>query len=98
MSRPAPMLRTRLVPGNLALIVTALAITWAVATVAGPPLFRDHIAHRSDLSASALNRVEQAFHVANLLQVLLASLLALTLTLAANLLISRTVSSRIGEI
>lgn len=98
MTRRAPMLRTRLVLGNLALIVTALAITWAVATVAGPPLFRGHIAHRSDLPATALDRVEQAFHVANLLQVLLASVLALTLTLAANLLISRTISSRIGEI
>jgi signal transduction histidine kinase len=98
MSRPAPTLRARLVIGNLVLILTALAVTWAVATVAGPPLFRDHIEHKGDLPAAVLNRVERAFHVANLLQVLLATLLALALTLAASLLISRTVSARIGEI
>jgi two-component system, OmpR family, sensor histidine kinase BaeS len=98
MTRPAPTLRTRLVLGNLVLILTALAITWAVATLAGPPLFRDHIKHKSDLPAAVLERVEQAFHIANLLQVLLASVLALALTLAANVLISRTISARIGEI
>lgn len=98
MTRPAPTLRNRLVLGNLVLILTALAITWAVATVAGPPLFRDHIERKSDLSAAVLNRVEQAFHIANLLQVLLASVLALALTLGANVLISRTISARIGEI
>jgi signal transduction histidine kinase len=97
-TRPAPTLRTRLVLGNLVLIVTALAVTWAVATVAGPPLFRDHIEHKGELPAGVLDRVEQAFHIANLLQVLLASLLALTLTVAASLLISRTASARIGEI
>jgi len=98
MTGRAPTLRTRLVLGNLALIATALAITWAVATIAGPPLFRDHIDHKSDLPATALDRVERAFHVANLLQVLLATVLALTLTLAANVLISRTISARIDEI
>ena len=98
MSRPAPALRSRLVLGNLVLILTALAVTWAVATVAGPPLFRDHIDHKSGLAPAVLDRVEQAFHVANLLQVLLASVLALALTLGANLLISRTISARIGEI
>jgi signal transduction histidine kinase len=91
-------LRTRLWLGSLALVVTALAITWAVATVAGPPLFRDHIDHRSDLSAATLDRVEKAFHIANLLEILLASVLALALTLAASVLISRTISARIGEI
>lgn len=98
MSRPAPALRSRLVLGNLALVLTALAITWAVATVAGPPLFRDHIDHTSGLAPRVLDRVEQAFHIANLLQVLLASVLALVLTLVANVLISRAVSARIGEI
>ena len=98
MSRPAPALRSRLVLGNLVLILTALAVTWAVATVAGPPLFRDHIDQKSGLAPAVLDRVEQAFHVANLLQVLLASVLALALTLGANLLISRTISARIGEI
>lgn len=98
MTRPTPTLRTRLVLGNLALILTALAVTWAVATVAGPPLFRDHIKDKGALPAAALNRAEQAFHVANLLQILLASILALAFTLAANLLISRTISARIGEI
>jgi signal transduction histidine kinase len=97
-TRPAPTLRTRLVLGNLVLIGTALAVTWAVATVAGPPLFRNHIEHRGELPAAMLDRVEQAFHIANVLQVLLASLLALVLTVAASLLISRTVSARIGEI
>lgn len=98
MTRPAPSLRTRLVIGNLALIATALAVTWGVATVAGPPLFRDHIEAGHDLPTSFLDRAEQAFHVANLLQTLLATLLALVLTIAASLLISRTVSARIGEI
>jgi len=97
-TRPAPSLRTRLVIGNLALIATALAVTWGVATVAGPPLFRDHIEAGHDLPTSFLDRAEQAFHVANLLQTLLATLLALVLTIAASLLISRTVSARIGEI
>lgn len=98
MTRPAPTLRARLVLGNLVLILIALGATWAVVTLAGPPLFRDHINHGSNFSAAALDRAEQAFHIVNLLEVLLASILALALTVAANQFISRTISSRIGEI
>jgi len=97
MSRPAPTLRNRLLLGNVTLIVAALAITWAVATIAGPPLFRDHIQHRGTLPTGFLDRAEQAFHVANLLEFVFASVLALTFTFIASLFVSRAVSVRIGE-
>jgi two-component system sensor histidine kinase BaeS len=94
--RPAT-LRTRLVVGNLVLIATALAVTWTVATVAGPPLFRDHIEQDQDqaLPPGLLDRAEQAFHIANLLQVLLATAIAGALTVGLSLLITRPVSRTI---
>lgn len=88
----AHRLGTRLVIGSLAVVVTALGVTWAVETVAGPPLFRDHLTADQPLPPGVLDRAEQAFHVANLLQVLLASVLALVLATLASLLISRPVS------
>ncbi|GIH15856.1 sensor histidine kinase [Rugosimonospora africana] len=88
-------LRTRLVVGNLVLIASALAVTWAVATVAGPPLFRDHIEQDQALPPGLLDRAEQAFHIANLLQVLLATAIAAALTVGLSLLITRPISRTI---
>lgn len=92
--RPAS-LRTRLVVGNLLLIVAALAITWLVAAVAGPPLFRDHIEAGQPLPAGILDRAEQAFHIANLLEAVLATAIAFTLTLGLSLLVTRPISRAI---
>ncbi len=89
--REPARLRTRLVIGSLGVIVTALGVTWVVATVAGPPLFRNHVTEGRTLPPDVLDRAEQAFHVANLLQVLLASSLALLLAVPASLLITRNV-------
>ncbi len=89
--RERARLETRLVTGSLAVIVTALGVTWAVATVAGPPLFRAHVTEGRALPPELLDRVEQAFHIANLLQFLLASGLALLLAVLASLLMTRSI-------
>ncbi|GAA5180481.1 HAMP domain-containing sensor histidine kinase [Rugosimonospora acidiphila] len=93
--QPPATLRTRLVVGNLVLIAAALAVTWTVATVAGPPLFRDHIEQDQALPPGLLDRAEQAFHIANLLEVLLATAIAAVLTVGLSLLITRPVSRTI---
>lgn len=89
-------LRARLVIGSTALIATALAVTFAVAALVGPPLFRDHIQQGQALPSDVLDRAEQAYHVANLLEVLLAVFLALVLAVVGSVVITRTISRRIS--
>ncbi len=89
-------LRARLVFGATALIATALAVTFAVAALVGPPLFRDHIKQGQPLPVDVLNRAEQAYHVANLLEMILAVLLALVLAFVGSVFITRTVSARVA--
>jgi len=85
-------LRTRLVGGNLLLIVAALTITWAVVALSGPPLFRNHIQQGEPLPPGVLNRAEQAFHIANIVEILLATMIALVLTLGLSAFITRPIA------
>lgn len=91
-------LRSRLVLGNLAVVGLAVAVTWAVATLEGPALFRAHVddGAQGPLDPGTLDRVEQAFHVANLLQVLLVTAVAVLLTLAVSLLVARAVARSVN--
>ena len=84
-------MRTRLVVGNLLLIVTALTITWAVLALSGPPLFRDYIEQGQPLPADVLDRAEAAFHVANVVEILLATTMAFVLTVGLSAFITRPI-------
>jgi signal transduction histidine kinase len=85
-------LRSRLVIGNLLLIVTALTTTWAVVTLSGPPLFRNHIEQGQPLAPGVLDRAEQAFHLANIVEILLATVIAFVLTLGLSVFITRPIA------
>jgi signal transduction histidine kinase len=93
----AAPLRWRLVVGNLLVLLTALAVTWLVATFAGPSLFRDHVNDSGQIPLAILDRAEHAFHVANLLQVLLASAIAIVLSIAAGWLLTRSLSRSVAQ-
>jgi signal transduction histidine kinase len=84
-------LRTRLVVGNFLLVASALASTWAVITLTGPPLFHDRIARGAPLPAAVLKRAEDAFHIANLVENLIATAVAFALTLGLSMLVTRPV-------
>ncbi|MDG6103936.1 HAMP domain-containing histidine kinase [Dactylosporangium aurantiacum] len=83
--------RTHLLLGNLALTVTALGVTWAVIALIGPSLFRNHIERGAPLPPEVLDRAETAFHIANLIEVVVAAGVAFLLTLGLSVLVTRPV-------
>ncbi|GAA3452401.1 sensor histidine kinase [Dactylosporangium matsuzakiense] len=89
-------LRTRLVLGNLLLVVTALGVTWTIVAVSGPPLFRRYVEQVRPLPADVLDRAEAAFHVVNLVEVVLAVTIAFLLTVALSVLVTRPIGRAVA--
>jgi signal transduction histidine kinase len=77
--------------GTLLLVSAALATTSAVMALVGPPLFHDHLAGGGPLPQAVVERAEEAFHIANLLENLLAVATAVAFTLALSALVTRPV-------
>ncbi|HEY6797718.1 MAG TPA: HAMP domain-containing sensor histidine kinase [Kineosporiaceae bacterium] len=91
-------IQARLVLGNLLLVVISVAVTWAVAALVGPSLFRRYISNDEPLDPGALDRAEDAFHVANLLQAMVTTSVVILLTTVTSLFIARAIGRSVRTI
>jgi len=90
-------LQTRLIVAFVGILVGAVAVTWLVSTLAGPPLFRRRLAGSGSLPAGTLHRAEDAFRAASLIEVLIVAGIALVLIVVVSTLTSRSILASLSR-